>query len=177
MNLIIVDFQNDFVNGSLAVPGAETARDNIITFIGNNFPNIHNIFFTVDNHPENHCSFIENGGKWPRHCVSFTKGVAIDEKLYDFCRQQFIPCIKPKGENPNKEEYASNILVDDPVVCGLAGDYCVKETIIHMIENGYNPKVFYDGIASIDGGITLDNYIKTYDLVCVNINNRDYKLC
>ena len=63
MNLIIVDFQNDFVNGSLAVPGAETARDNIITFIGNNFPNIHNIFFTVDNHPENHCSFIENGGK------------------------------------------------------------------------------------------------------------------
>ena len=35
----------------------------------------------------------------------------------------------------------------------------------------------HDGIASIDGGITLDNYIKTYDLVCVNINNRDYKLC
>lgn len=177
INLVIVDFQNDFVSGSLTVPGADIALKNILIFLQQNRENIEHVYLTVDWHPYDHCSFKRKGGEWPDHCIQFTKGAAIQEHLFQAVAPYYEYTIRPKGFSADVEEYASNLLVDNAVICGLAGDYCVKETIKHMVENGEEPKVFYDGIASIDGGAALDKTIKDYDLVCVNINNRNYKLC
>ena len=46
------------------------------------------------------------------------------------------------------------------VVCGIAGDYCVKETIKNLINGEVTPKVFFPGIASIDGGKALSDFVK-----------------
>lgn len=45
------------------------------------------------------------------------------------------------------------------VVCGLAGDYCVLETLKNL--EPIKPMVYLDGIASLDGGIKLNNYIES----------------
>ena len=177
INLVIIDFQNDFVSGSLAVPKADIALKNILSFLQQNRESIEHVYFTVDFHPYRHCSFKRCGGEWPEHCIQFTKGAAIQEHLFQAVAPYYDYTVCPKGALAGVEEYASNLLVDNAVVCGLAGDYCVKETIKFMTENGKEPKVFYDGIASIDGGEALDKVIKDYDLVCVNFSNRDYKFC
>ena len=73
--LVIVDPQNDFINGSLAVPGAEKAINNTIEFIKEHKEDLDYIAITVDWHPYDHCSFKEYGGTWESHCVMYSAGV------------------------------------------------------------------------------------------------------
>ena len=50
------------------------------------------------------------------------------------------------------------------VICGIAGDYCVKSTAQNMIDGGITPKVFCPGVASIDGGKAFSDFIKENQL-------------
>lgn len=54
------------------------------------------------------------------------------------------------------------------VVCGIAGDYCVKSSIENLLKfNGpfnLNIFIFMNGIASIDNGTTINNFIKEHNL-------------
>lgn len=57
---------------------------------------------------------------------------------------------------------------DDIVVCGIAGDYCVKETIKNLLKHWkFNVEVLLDGIASIDGGTALMELIDEKNLKAI----------
>ena len=66
------------------------------------------------------------------------------------------------------------------VVCGIAGDYCVKNTIANLINykspNGemFNVSVLLDGIASIDDGTTIKKYCKENSLPIVEAKEYEY---
>ena len=186
--LIVVDCQYDFINpnGTLYVNGAEQLQDKIATII----PNFDYVIFTKDSHPIKHCSFVENGGQWPAHCVYNTIGNGIPLEFMKLAKEYtFID----KGTNENKEEYSafenkSDLLllldcednyfnwafedlvdeqkllqsIDEIVVCGVAGDYCVLETLKDIVSHIGTDKVsvYLDGVASIDGGTTLNTFIK-----------------
>lgn len=174
MIIIAVDLQNDFITGFLKVNGAEKACDNLLQLIWKNTKEISKIIFTVDWHPVNHCSFSANGGEWPRHCIQYTEGASISEKVIINCIYNNIPYeIVTKGTDPSKEEYGAfsnsipNITEgEEVVVCGIAGDYCVLHTLENILH--LKPKVFLDGIASIDGGEKLKKFIKENDLDIFN---------
>ena len=52
------------------------------------------------------------------------------------------------------------IINDNIVICGIAGDFCVKESIKNLLKHWrFNIEVFMDGIASIDGGTALKELI------------------
>ena len=177
--LVVVDFQYDFclLGAPLYVPGSDRALWNISHLIENK--KIGEVIFTADWHPANHCSFKRNGGEWNDHCVQFSKGAAIHDLLLYGCIGSGVPYrVLIKGELPSSEEYgvkvapatarvkydtiySNSIGIDvDPenqiVVCGLAGDYCVLETLKNL--EPIKPMVYLDGIASLDGGIKLNNY-------------------
>lgn len=54
------------------------------------------------------------------------------------------------------------------IVCGIAGDYCVMHTIENLMKydgpGTLDISVFKDGIASIDGGTTINEFIKENNL-------------
>lgn len=181
ITLIIVDCQYDFVKGNMAVNGATKAISNIVKFIIKYKKSIDKIIFTADWHPYDHCSFKKYRGKWPVHCVQYSKGASIEEFLFNTVTSSNIPYdVMLKGIHKDKEEYGafsippfSDILFDeyhechinpdsDIVVCGIAGDYCVKETILNIQE--LEPRVFLDGVASIDDGSTIKTLIEKYNL-------------
>lgn len=58
----------------------------------------------------------------------------------------------------------TRILNNNIVICGIAGDYCVKETIKNLIGHWkkFNVKVLRDGVVSIDGGTALNEFIKQH---------------
>ena len=183
ITLIIVDEQNDFITGTLAVKGAKTAVEETKKFIKSHHKEIEKIIFTVDWHPYNHSSFKKNGGPWPHHCVQYTPGACIEPKLLKLVQSYDIHYeVSQKGCIEEVEEYGAfseishggdslfgekiylDIVEVNPestfVVCGIAGDYCVKETIKNLLEGEVTPKVFFPGIASIDGGKALSDFVK-----------------
>ena len=183
ITLIIVDCQNDFITGTLTVKGAKAAVEEIKKFIKSHCKEIEKTVFTVDWHPYNHSSFKKYGGQWPHHCVQYTPGACIEPKLLKYVQSLDIYYeVSQKGCIEEVEEYGAfseitrggdtlfgekiylDIIEVNPdstfVVCGIAGDYCVKSTIQNMLNEDVIPKVFCPGIASIDGGKALSEFIK-----------------
>lgn len=176
--LVVVDFQYDFcTGGSLPVPGSDMALARVSNLISSG--QVDNVIFTVDWHPANHCSFKRNGGQWVDHCLQFTNGAAIADPLVRSCVRLGIPYqVIRKGEKPDSDEYGAFSVITDKrgyylaqtatdscripkrpmniVVCGLAGDYCVIETLKNL--KPLLPSVYIEGTASMDGGKKLYEY-------------------
>ena len=184
ITLVIVDCQNDFITGTMSVKGAKNAVEEIKKFIKDHRKEIEKIIFTLDWHPYNHCSFKKYGGLWPSHCVKHTPGACIEPKLLKFVQSQEIDfefCLKGEIEEveqygafceievssdnfPEKKYYFDSIVTanynTEFIVCGIAGDYCVKSTIQNMLDNEITPKVYCPGIVSIDGGKIFSDFVK-----------------
>ena len=75
--LMIIDPQYDFISGSLECSDAIEKMTKLAYYIRENGEKYDSIVITLDWHPIDHCSFIENGGEWPMHCVAYTKGASI----------------------------------------------------------------------------------------------------
>ena len=144
--LIIVDVQNDFLEGgALAVAGADQSYVEAVEAIRDHFDQV---LLTADNHPPNHISF----EIFPPHCVAGTRGAKVAVEEGDG--------LLLKGEEQGEEEFSpfqggknvERIRGDEVYVIGLAGDYCVKQSLLDLLK--YAPdKTLYaivDLIYSID---------------------------
>ena len=156
--LVVVDVQNDFCpGGSLAVGGADriiSRLNRVITaFESVGIP----IFFTRDWHPRNHCSFKEQGGVWPAHCVKGTKGARFHPDLKVPRRARIVS----KATEPAVEAFSGfqgtelardlqQLGVRELFVGGLATDYCVKETALNALSLGYQAIVVRGGVRAVD---------------------------
>lgn len=172
--LLLVDPQNDFISGSLPVPGAAPVMDALALALTDAGGRYALKIITLDAHPWNHCSFRENGGPWPRHCVADSAGAAIYGPLlapvYETSGEAHI--IK-KGRDAVREEYSAfqaheeeikallqKHNISDVEICGLAGDVCVLQTlkdgmaaapdICWTVLENFSP--------SLDGGKALREY-------------------
>ena len=156
--LIIIDVQNDFLpGGSLAVPDGEKIvpilNQYIALFEEASLP----IFATRDWHPANHCSFVEQGGTWPSHCIANTPGAAFVQEL-------LLPAAVPiisKAVLPEKESYSDfedtdfdeqlrYLGVSRLYIGGLATDYCVRSTVLDGLRIGYTVFLLVDAVRAVD---------------------------
>lgn len=156
--LVLVDVQNDFLpGGSLAVPDGDAVipvlNRWIRRFLDAGLP----IFATRDWHPANHCSFVDQGGPWPPHCVMGTPGA-------EFSRELDLPPDVPvisKAMRPDKEAYSDFEDTDFAVqlrglgvkrlfVGGIATDYCVRATVLGALEQGFEAVLLVDGVRPVD---------------------------
>ena len=185
--LVVVDCQYDFCNpaGTLYVEGAETAVNHILDFI-NTHDELSGVIFTVDWHQAKDASFTSQGGPWPPHCIAFAKGSQIDDRLVQACLDREIPYrVIRKGEVIETEEYGAfqhieklpdgsfrlSTMTDEVtcaghrmVICGVAGDYCVLETLQNLLNGGLVVDVFACGIVSIDDGSKLNGFVRERNL-------------
>ena len=143
--LLIVDTQYDFINGTLPVNDAERAMNNLADFIRGHGKDYEKIILTADWHPTTHCSFKDNGGMWPMHCVQHSHGAAIYQPILDALNEiKADYVVVTKGLNEEHEEYSvfKNEKSHDLIVnlcnyikpqvinvCGLAYDYCVADSV------------------------------------------------
>ncbi len=161
MDLIIIDCQNDFVDGSLAAPNGPEVVKRIKDFLDNSEEEIRT-FYSADFHPANHMSFAEQGGPWPPHCVADTFGSAIHELLKESKNPPTEDNLFLKGRDENAEEYsafeAKNVnekalkeeISDEVYIVGIASEYCVRETAIAFKEIGKKVIVLKDLLGYIN---------------------------
>ena len=77
--LVVVDMQNDFIDGSLGTKEAVAIVDNVIAEIAKY--DTKDIFATRDTHPENYLETQEGKNLPVVHCVKGTDGWQINEKV------------------------------------------------------------------------------------------------
>ncbi len=156
--LIVVDMQKDFIEGSLRVEGALGIIPKVNRYVEFFSENGCCIFYTRDWHPENHISFVDNGGPWPKHCVAGTEGASFHPQLLIPADNVFIIS---KGTDPGFDAYSGfqGTILDQLLrergikrlfVCGVATDYCVKHTVIGGLNLGYQVFVLLDAIRGVD---------------------------
>ena len=154
--LIIVDPQIDFTKGSLATAKGPEAMDYLAKKLQEGaWKNYGWIIVTQDAHPKNHCSFVEQGGVFPPHCVQGTEGMDVHPFLQavldNLLNNNFYGLnihYMQKGDLADKEEFSifqnehsgeklrSTIEYEQFEgidVCGIATDYCVYETVKDLI--------------------------------------------
>lgn len=156
--LIVVDVQNDFLpGGALAVKDGDAVIPVINECIGVFTAKTLPIFATADWHPTDHCSFLENGGTWPKHCVANSPGA-------QFAKDLELPhdaTIVHKGTDVDKEAYSGFQGTDltgqlheqgvkRVLVGGLATDYCVLNTVMDALNEGFDVVLFTQAVRAVD---------------------------
>jgi nicotinamidase/pyrazinamidase len=155
--LVLVDVQQDFVTGSLAVPGGAQVIAPLNACIAAFRKAGLVVVATRDWHPPNHLSFREQGGPWPPHCVAGTPGAAFATGLKALEGAWLVS----KATSPNREAYSGFEGTDLQrrlerlgarrlFVGGLATDYCVLRTVLDARKHGYETFVLTDAIRAVD---------------------------
>ena len=126
--LVVVDMQNDFINGSLGTPEAQAILPRVIEKIKNEEDGTLFIF-TRDTHTENYLN-TQEGKKLPvKHCIKDTYGWEIAPGIMDlFNFQPFIVDKPIFGSTELMSLLSSAIGVQEDTViefCGLCTDICV----------------------------------------------------
>jgi nicotinamidase/pyrazinamidase len=179
-----IDIQNDFLDGGkLGVDGSTEKFDKLPEYIRNNGKEYAAIFLSADFHPITHCSFKQNGGIWPVHCQEHTIGAAIYQPIVDSINDVGVEChVFTKGTDEDREEYSvmrnhksnknihalvESLGVTEVDFCGIAGDYCVKDSIedFHREYPNIKINVIDSFVASIDGGKTFDEFVAKNDYI------------
>lgn len=135
--VLVVDMQNDFLSGSLIVPGALEMVGEMQDYLLRQQERGVKIYYSFCWHPKDHCSFIPQGGKWPVHCVQGTWGAEVQVGLKVMAdRYQWAKVMK--GTDISVDEYSActprfvKSLEDHRIkslsIIGVARNVCVEET-------------------------------------------------
>ena len=156
--LVVVDVQSDFLpGGSLAVPRGDEVvavlNGCLAAFRRSGLP----VVATRDWHPGDHCSFRQQGGPWPPHCVAGSQGAGIAPSL----QLPTDAIVISKATQQQSDAYSGfegteldRLLRQAGVarifVGGLATDYCVLNTVRDALKLGYDVVLLLDAIRAVD---------------------------
>lgn len=171
--LVVVDELYDFIDGSLACINADNAVRETLRVIDENtagqdgdkdveildtFP----ILFIRDHHPADHSSFTGFGGTWPVHCVAGTHGGELHRDLQPYAVEELT---FDKGCDKAVEQYSGfeglnsagqslgEILelldVREVHVCGIATEFCVRNTCEDLLKAGFKVKLLTKALAYV----------------------------
>ena len=179
--LLVVDIQNGFIDGGLAVINAAS----IIPVVNQLIAKFDNVILTQDYHPANHISFYQNHvGKYPfdtielpygtqvlwnKHCVQGT----VDALFHSDLQASKAQLIIRKGYHDHIDSYSAFMEADRQTMTGLTGylkerrinsvyivgiatDFCVAWSAIDAVNFGFDCTVITDATAPIDVNGSLD---------------------
>lgn len=161
--LVIIDVQNDFCpGGSLPVPEGDKVVPVLNRYIELFRAKGLVIFASRDWHPARTGHFKAYGGIWPPHCVQGSSGAQFHPDL------QLPPqvIVISKGMDPGKDDYSAFSGISEQhipfpetlkilgirhlYVGGLATDYCVKETVLEGLRQGFSVTLLEDAVRGVD---------------------------
>jgi nicotinamidase/pyrazinamidase len=155
--LVVVDVQNDFCpGGSLAVEHGDEVivplNRLIAEFLEQGLP----VYKSRDWHPARTKHFADYGGTWPVHCVRNTRGAEFHADLLEDPRIQIVS--KGMGDEDSYSAFDGTPLAEDirrrgvseVWVGGLATDYCVKNTVLDALREGFRVRAVSNAMRAVN---------------------------
>lgn len=128
--LVVVDYQNDFVDGALGFAGAELLEPMIVEKINRYRESGGKVIFTLDTHGEDYLNTAE-GRKLPvPHCIKGTAGHKLYGEVAKSVRAEDTVIEKPSFGSLELAEVLKNGGFEEVEFCGLVTDICVVSNVI-----------------------------------------------
>ena len=142
--LVVVDYQNDFVDGALGFDGADSIEDEIVKLIDEFEKNNDFVAFTLDTHDSEYMYTTEGKNLPVEHCVKGTDGWKVRKRLQEYLTRHPV-FEKHTFGSINLGNYIQgiNVLIDEVYLVGLVSNICViSNAIIAKSALGKYGKVF-----------------------------------
>ena len=152
--LVVIDMQNDFIDGSLGTAEAEAIVDNVVKKIGEY--NSKDIIATRDTHTDEYLETLEGTNLPVVHCVKGTHGWEINDKVAQALGDATI-IDKPSFGSTELAEMLREIGQKEDVeieLIGLCTDICVVSNGILLKANMPETKISVDSTCC--AGVTPD---------------------
>jgi nicotinamidase/pyrazinamidase len=150
--LIVVDMQNDFIDGALGTPEAkkivEKAVDKIKNFDGK-------VLFTQDTHDDNYLKTQEGKNLPVVHCIKGTPGWEIRKEIAE-AAEGVDSFEKVTFGSIELAEYLANKQIDSIELIGICTDICVISNALLL--KAYFPEVPIVVDASCCAGVTPESH-------------------
>ncbi len=153
----MVDVQNDFCpGGPLAVAHGDEVVAPLNKLIDEFLKQGEPVFKSRDWHLEKTKHFAAFGGTWPVHCVQNTKGAEFHPELIDDIHIRVIS--KGLGDEDCYSAFDGTDLalqlrrlgVEEVWIGGLATDYCIKNTVLDAVKEGFRVKALRNAMRAVD---------------------------
>ncbi|MEE3344430.1 MAG: isochorismatase family cysteine hydrolase [Bacilli bacterium] len=150
--LVVVDMQNDFIDGVLGTKEAQNIVDDVANYI-DNFDG--DVVFTRDTHQKNYMQTQEGKNLPVPHCIEGTNGWQINPKLNTknkliFDKPTFGSVQLGIWTNCMKEPY------DEIYFCGVCTGICVINNV--AIVKAYNPETKIKVIENLCACVTPETH-------------------
>ena len=155
--LLVVDVQNDFCpGGALAVAEGDQVIGPLNQLIKEFLERGEPVFKSRDWHPAKTRHFTDYGGTWPVHCVQNTQGAEFHPQLIDDIHIRLVS--KGLGDEDSYSAFDGTDLalqlrrlgVEEVWVGGLATDYCVKNTVLDALKEGFHVCALKDAMRAVE---------------------------
>ena len=110
-----------------------------------------------DNRISTHCSFVQQGGPWPEHCVAGSKGAEFAAALHLPVPVKIFSKAIVAGQddysdfaNPAFKAQLDNMAPRRLFIGGLATDYCVLSTVRDALNFHYKVLLLIDAIRAVN---------------------------
>lgn len=154
--LIVVDMQNDFINGTLGTAEAAKIIPNVLNKI-KTYP-IENIYATRDTHYKNYLLTKEGRNLPIKHCIKNTKGWSIYPEIRAFISDKNI-YNKPTFGCIDLAKELQKINKTEPIdieIIGLCTDICVVSNALLL--KAYMPECNITVDSNCCAGVTVDKH-------------------
>lgn len=162
--LIVVDFQNDFVDGSLGFQDAKKLEDKIEEKIHIYEKNKDDIIFTLDTHDTNYLQSIEGKNLPIKHCIKDTFGWQIYGKIQNLSKN-YKKIQKNTFGSSDLLEYLKNLnfTYDKIELVGLVSNICVISNAIIAKTASPKSEILVDKNATSSYDLNMQE--KTFDIL------------
>ena len=151
--LVVVDMQNDFIDGALGTNEAVAIVPNVVEKIKSYDGD--KIIFTRDTHEENYMETQEGRNLPVPHCIRGTKGWELNPKIEALCKENAID--KPSFGSMELASYLEGLEdIESIEFVGLCTDICVISNV--MITKAALPEIPVIVDASCCAGVTPESH-------------------
>ena len=159
--LLVIDMQNDFINGALGTPEAEAIVDRVVEEI-DKYPD-GDVIATRDTHPENYLETQEGRNLPVAHCVKGTSGWELHPKIAAALKDAVVIDKPTFGSRELAEKLALLAELDELEITlvGLCTDICVVSNA--LLVKAFLPETTVRVIAGCCAGVTPQSHKAALD--------------